>query len=49
MWNLKIKTETDAQIEQTDGNQKGRYCWGWVRKVKGIRSTNWQLQNSHRI
>ena len=20
---------------------------GWVRKVKGLRSTNWQLQNSH--
>ena len=20
---------------------------GWVKKVKGLRSTNWQLQNSH--
>ena len=21
--------------------------WGWVKKVKGFRSTNWYLQNSH--
>ena len=31
------------------------FCWvpdgkgleGWVKKVKGLRSTNWSLQNSH--
>ena len=29
----------------------GGDVWGgglWVKKVKGLRSTNWQLQNSHR-
>ena len=20
--------------------------WGWVKKVKGLRSSNWQIQNS---
>ena len=25
-----------------------RVLGGWVKKEKGLRSTNWQLQNSHR-
>ena len=30
-----------------DGYQRGRRLGGCVGKVKGLRSTNWQLQNSH--
>ena len=27
---------------------EGHWGGGWVKKVKGLRRTNWQLQNSHR-
>ena len=28
---------------------RGEEGWrGWMEKVKGLRSTNWQLQNRHR-
>ena len=26
----------------------GREVGGWVKKMKGLRSTNWQLPNSHK-
>ena len=32
--------------KQTDGCQRGG-VGGWAKKVKGLRSTNWQLQTSH--
>ena len=30
-----------------DGCQMGGGLGGWKKKVKGLRSTNWLLQNSH--
>ena len=33
--------------EHFDGCQMGGELGGWVKKVKGLRSTNRQLQNSH--
>ena len=38
------KTETDSEIQLSEGEQLGR----WVEKGKGLRSINWELQNSHR-
>ena len=26
---------------------RGKGVWGWLKKVKGLRSTNSQLENSH--
>ena len=31
-------------VARWEGHRGG----GWVKKVKGLRRTNWQLQNSHR-
>ena len=33
--------------EHLDGYQMGGGSEGWAKKVKGLRSTIWQLQNSH--
>ena len=32
--------------EQTDGCQMGRRLGGWEKRVKVLRNTSWQLQNS---
>ena len=34
--------------EQADGCQRAGALGDWVKKVKGLRSTDWQLQNTHR-
>ena len=54
MWNLKNnmkdqtkQKQTHRYREQTDGCQLEEGFRGWVRKVKGVRNTNWQLENSH--
>ena len=54
MWNLKNNINTQIKQKQThryreqiDGCQRGRGLGVWVKKVKGLRSTDWQLQNSH--
>lgn len=53
MWNVKNKTNkqnekwTRRSREQTDGYQMGGGFGGWVKRVKGLRSTHCQLQNSH--
>lgn len=39
--------QTHRYREQTDGCQTGGGSGGWMKKVKGLRSTNWQLHNSH--
>ena len=39
--------QTHKHREQIDSCQKGWIFWVWVKKVKGLRCTNWQLQNSH--
>ena len=53
MWNPKTKInerteqkQTPRYGEGTDGCQQAG-SWGLNEKVKGLRSTNWQLQNSH--
>ena len=41
--------ETDSKIQR--GRllaDRGEGVGGWVNKVKGLSSTNWQLQNTHR-
>ena len=38
--------QTHRYREQTDGCQRGGGMWNWVKKVKGLRSTGWLLQNS---
>ena len=56
MWNLKNKKKTNKQNRNRLTDTENRLMvarvgegWGnWVKKVKGLRSTNWQLQNSHR-
>ena len=40
--------QTHRCRELTDGCPRGEGLGGWVYKVKGLRSTNQQLQNSHR-
>ena len=52
MWNLKNKINEQTKQtcrcrEQTDGCQIGDRLGGWLKKVKELRRTNWQLQNSH--
>ena len=54
MWNLKYKInekkkqkQTHRYREQTDGYQRGGGLRDWVKQAKKLRSTNWQLQNSH--
>lgn len=54
MYNLKSKTnqqKIQKQIptyrHQIDDCQMGGGLGVWVKNVKGPRSTNWQLQNSH--
>ena len=39
--------QTHRYKEQVDGCQMGEGLGRWMKKVKGLRSTNWQLQNSH--
>ena len=39
--------QTYKYREQTDGCQMERELRSYVKKVKGLRSTNWQLQKSH--
>ena len=53
MWSLKNKTNeqtkqkgTHRYREQTDGYQMGEGMGNQVKQVKGLRCTNWQLQNS---
>ena len=42
------KTETDYRYrDHFDGCQMGRKLGGWLKRVKGMGSTNWLLQNSH--
>ena len=48
MWNLESKIneqtkqkQTHRHREQTSGCQRGRGLEGWVRKEKGLRTTNW--------
>ena len=53
MWDLMNKINKQNRNrpidrEQTDSCWVGRKLEGWVKKVKGLRSTNLQLQNSHR-
>ena len=55
MWNPKSKVNEQTKQkhtlryrEQTEGCQVGEGPGGWVKKVKGLRSLNGQLQNSHR-
>ena len=54
MWNPKNnineqtkQKQTHRYREQTGACQMGGRLGGWVEKMKGLRSTNWQLQNSH--
>ena len=53
MWNKKNKTNKQTRNILIDTESiftvaRWEGCWGgWVKKVKGLRSTDWQLQNSH--
>ena len=54
MWNLKNKINEQTKYkqtyryrEQTDDCQRGGDVRDWVRKLKGLQSTIWQLQSSH--
>ena len=56
MWNLKNKINEQTKQKKTlgyrehlDGCQMGWVVGGWVKNVKGFRSTNWQLQSGHWI
>lgn len=40
--------QTHSCEEQTDGCQMGGGLRDWVKKVKGLRRTIWQLKNSHK-
>ena len=46
------KQNKEAEEKQTHGTfgqlPDGRRVGGWVKKVTGLRSINWLLQNSHR-
>ena len=55
MWNLKNKINTQTKLEQiyrygehTVEYPRGGKLVGWMKKLKGLRSTDWQLQNSHK-
>ena len=55
MWNLKNKIneqmkqeKTHRCREQTDDCQSGGKLGDWMKKVKGLGSTSWGFQNSHR-
>ena len=54
VWNLKKKHEqrkqkqTHRHRKQMDGCQMQDVLGRWVKKVKGLRSTYWWLQDSHR-
>ena len=41
--------QTHRDRERTGGCQRGGGLEDWVSEVKGLRSTNWQLHNSHRM
>ena len=48
-WNLKNKINKQTQQthryrEQIDGCQMGEGLRGWMKKLKGLTSTDWQLQ-----
>ena len=53
MWNLRDKVSEQTRQEQTTDTEnrpmvaRGEGVWGWVEKVRGLRSTSWQLRNSH--
>ena len=54
-WNLKNIKSKQTKQKQTHSYREqvavARWdgCWGrWVEKVKGLRSTHWWIQNSHR-
>ena len=47
-WTNKAEKNPHRYREQSDGCQIGGLLWGWVKKVKAFRNTNWQLQNSHK-
>ena len=40
--------QTHRYREKTDGCQMEGGLGNWVKNVKGLRSTNWLLQNNHR-
>ena len=39
--------QTQRYRAQIDDCQRGGGLGNWVKKVKGLRTTNWQPQNSH--
>ena len=43
----KQNKQTHRCEEQTDDWQMQGWLGAWVKKLKGLRSTDWQLQNSH--
>ena len=48
IYKLTKQKQTHRYRKHSDGCQRS---WGlvcWVKMVKGLRSTNWQLRNSHR-
>ena len=52
MWKLKSRANKPNRNRLTDTENTlraagGRWVGGWVKKVKGLRSTNGWLQNSH--
>ena len=38
--------QTHRHRDQTDHCQRGGHLGGWVKEVRGLRSTDWLLQNS---
>ena len=49
-WHVESKNKTDRQDKRSTNIEKKLWKrdWrGWVKKVKGLKSTNWQLKNCH--
>ena len=42
-----MNEENRNRLIDSDGCQRGEGLEAWVKKVKGLRSTDWQLQNGH--
>ena len=49
IWTNKQNRRRFRCREQSRASQIGGGLGGWVKKMKGLRSTKWQLQNSHRM
>ena len=52
MWNLKnkINEQTKQRLIDTENKPmvaRWKGAWEWAKKQNGLRSTSWQLQNSH--